>query len=83
MGAVDYGILALYFVFVLGIGWSLKRHMKTSAEVGGEEGEARDPGGDGAGGAEELGAGLHMTLERPPDAEHEDEVEREDPVVHG
>src|SRR3982751_5826797 len=32
MGAVDYLILALYFVFVLGIGWSLKRHMKTSAE---------------------------------------------------
>ncbi len=32
MGAVDYLILALYFVFVLGIGWQLKRHMKTSAE---------------------------------------------------
>ena len=32
MGAVDYLILALYFVFVLGIGWGLKRHMKTSAE---------------------------------------------------
>jgi SSS family solute:Na+ symporter len=32
MGGVDYLILALYFVFVLGIGWSLKRHMKTSSE---------------------------------------------------
>ncbi len=30
--AVDYAILALYFVFVLGIGWYLKRTVSTSAD---------------------------------------------------
>src|SRR5262245_17842799 len=30
LGAVDYVILAVYFVFVLGIGWALKHRMKTS-----------------------------------------------------
>src|SRR3974377_2562521 len=30
--AVDYVILALYFVFVLGIGWYLKRTVSTSAD---------------------------------------------------
>jgi len=29
---IDYVILILYFVFVLGIGWALKRHMKTSTD---------------------------------------------------
>jgi len=29
---IDYGILAIYFVFVLGIGWALKRYQKTSAD---------------------------------------------------
>src|SRR5580704_9061871 len=29
---VDYAILALYFIFVLGIGWTLRRSMKTSAD---------------------------------------------------
>lgn len=29
---VDYAILAIYFVFVLGIGWALKRYMKTSTD---------------------------------------------------
>ena len=32
LAAVDYLILAVYFVFVLGIGWALKRHMKTSTD---------------------------------------------------
>ncbi len=30
LGPVDYLILVVYFVFVLGIGWVLKRHQKTS-----------------------------------------------------
>ena len=29
---IDYAILVLYFAFVLGIGWALKRHMKGSQE---------------------------------------------------
>src|SRR5207247_713611 len=29
---IDYVILAIYFVFVLGIGWALKRYMKTSTD---------------------------------------------------
>jgi SSS family solute:Na+ symporter len=29
---IDYAILSLYFIFVLGIGWTLKRHMKTSTD---------------------------------------------------
>src|SRR5438552_7545275 len=32
LGFVDYLILAIYFVFVLGIGWALKRYMKTSTD---------------------------------------------------
>ena len=32
LGWIDYAILILYFVFVLGIGWALKRHMKGSTE---------------------------------------------------
>src|SRR3990170_6860 len=32
LGAIDYAILVIYFVFVLGIGWSLKRFMKTSSD---------------------------------------------------
>lgn len=30
--SIDYTIIALYFVFVLGIGWALKRFMKTSLD---------------------------------------------------
>jgi len=30
--SIDYAILGLYFVFVLGIGWALKRYMKTSTD---------------------------------------------------
>ncbi|MBN1127467.1 MAG: sodium:solute symporter family protein [Chitinispirillaceae bacterium] len=32
VGAVDYAIMAIYVVFVLIIGWVLKRHMKTSED---------------------------------------------------
>jgi SSS family solute:Na+ symporter len=32
LGVVDYSILALYVVFVIGIGFALKRQMKTSAD---------------------------------------------------
>jgi len=32
LGAVDYVILAVYFVFVLGIGWALKHRQKTSED---------------------------------------------------
>jgi len=32
LGGIDYAILLLYFLFVLGIGWALKRHMKSSAD---------------------------------------------------
>ncbi len=32
LGAVDYIILLVYFAFVLGIGWALKRYMKTSSD---------------------------------------------------
>ncbi len=29
---IDYAIMVIYFVFVLGIGWALKRYMKSSSE---------------------------------------------------
>ena len=32
LAPVDYLILAVYFLFVLGIGWALKRYMKTSSD---------------------------------------------------
>jgi len=32
LGGIDYAILVVYFVFVLGIGWALKRFMKTSED---------------------------------------------------
>lgn len=32
LGAIDYLILGVYFVFVLGIGWALRRHQKTSED---------------------------------------------------
>src|ERR1700749_961247 len=32
LGLVDYAIILIYFVFVLGVGWALKRAMKGSAE---------------------------------------------------
>ena len=32
LAGIDYAILIIYFVFVLGIGWALKRYMKGSTE---------------------------------------------------
>src|SRR6187431_2534790 len=32
LGPIDYLIVAVYFAFVLGIGWALKRYMKTSLD---------------------------------------------------
>ncbi len=32
LGTVDYAILIVYFLFVLGIGWALKRYQKTSTD---------------------------------------------------
>src|SRR5436853_5859637 len=32
LGFIDYLILSVYFLFVLGIGWALKRYMKTSTD---------------------------------------------------
>ncbi len=32
LGLVDYAIMVIYFLFVLGIGWALKRYMKTSSD---------------------------------------------------
>ncbi len=32
LGGIDYTILVVYFLFVLGIGWALKRYMKTSTD---------------------------------------------------
>jgi solute:Na+ symporter, SSS family len=29
---IDYAIMAIYFIFVLGIGWALKKYMKSSAQ---------------------------------------------------
>jgi SSS family solute:Na+ symporter len=32
LGFIDYLILCIYFLFVLGIGWGLKKYMKTSSD---------------------------------------------------
>ena len=32
LGFIDYAIMAIYFIFVLGIGWALKKYMKSSAQ---------------------------------------------------
>jgi SSS family solute:Na+ symporter len=32
LGWIDYTIMAVYFAFVLGIGWTLKRYMKSSTD---------------------------------------------------
>lgn len=29
---IDYAVMAIYFIFVLGIGWALKRYMRTSTD---------------------------------------------------
>jgi len=32
LATVDYLIIAVYFAFVLGIGWVLRKHLKTSTD---------------------------------------------------
>ncbi|HSY84129.1 MAG TPA: hypothetical protein VK807_20360, partial [Gemmatimonadaceae bacterium] len=32
LGAVDYAIIGVYFIFVLGVGWGLRRQTKTSSD---------------------------------------------------
>ena len=32
LGAIDYVILFIYFAFMIGVGWVLKRHIKTSSD---------------------------------------------------
>jgi len=32
LGAIDYAILIVYFVFVLGIGWVLRRSVRSSED---------------------------------------------------
>jgi SSS family solute:Na+ symporter len=32
LGFIDYAIMAIYFIFVLGIGWALKKYMKSSTQ---------------------------------------------------
>jgi solute:Na+ symporter, SSS family len=32
LGTVDYAIIGVYFLFVLGVGWGLRRHTKTSSD---------------------------------------------------
>ena len=32
LSLVDYAVIAIYFVFVIGVGWALKRSMKGSAD---------------------------------------------------
>ena len=32
LGWIDYTIMVVYFAFVLGIGWTLKRYMKSSTD---------------------------------------------------
>ena len=31
---LDYVVMGIYFVFVLGIGWALRRRMRTSSSIG-------------------------------------------------
>jgi len=32
LGGIDYAILIIYFVFVLGIGWALRRRIRSSED---------------------------------------------------
>jgi hypothetical protein len=52
------------------------------AEVGGDEGQARDPGGQRAAREEVVEARLDVAAGDEPDPEHGDEVDRQDRVVH-
>ena len=51
------------------------------AQVRGDEGETRDPCGQRAAGQEEVDAARHRPLGQDADAEHEDEVQRDQQVV--
>ncbi len=51
------------------------------SEVGGDKGEAADPGGDGASGEEEVVGGAHVALEGEADAQNEDEIDQHDQPV--
>ena len=51
------------------------------AQVGGDEGQPADPGGDGAPGQEEVAGGLHVALEGETDAQHKGEVDQHDEPV--
>ncbi len=51
------------------------------AEVGGDEGEAADPGRDGAAGEKEVVRGAHVALEGEADAQNEDEIDQHDEPV--
>ena len=53
------------------------------AKVGGNEGEAADPGGQGAAGLEVVLAGFHEALECEADAEHKNEIQQHDDPVDG
>ena len=52
-----------------------------SAQVGGDEGQAGDPRRDGAPRQEEVGAGLHVTLQRETDSHHKCHVNQHDGIV--
>ena len=51
------------------------------SQVGGDEGKAADPGGNGAASKEEVVAGAHIALEGEADAQHKDEVDQHDEPV--
>ena len=53
------------------------------AEVGREEGQARDPAGEGAAREEEVLARLHVFLERVADDDHDQDVAADDEVIDG
>ncbi len=53
------------------------------AEVGREEGQARDPAGEGAAREEEVLARLHVFLERVADEDHDQDVAADDGVIDG
>ena len=53
------------------------------AEIGADEGQSADPGGERAAGLEEVFAGLHVALEGKADAQHKHEVEQHDDPVDG
>ncbi len=52
------------------------------AEVGGDEGEAGDPGRNRPARQEEIGAGARLKLQQHADAEHEPEVDDDEQVVN-